>query len=537
MNVAELKKRLLRGFAHSDLFYLPVDKQAKNGSFNVGTRIPYYNVDTETFDTSWQYWAWWNTSVVVKNSSGEIVYLLRKGYRAQLHKISNVPYGVYKAKVIYADYGGVRLDNEWHEFVLNDDTNNSTMYINLFYDVYKCVARPDRKEFSPTVLDITPRTKTPWSTSESVNYINSAVTTEFSYYFYENGNLVQDFGYCPPFGSPILEPISAFGSLAGNAVLMFDEFIGSVSAANVKYKRCSGLGSEWSDVSVKTQLLDTVPRKRLTPDYISLKDPNIGHNGSSVVGSVRTSISDNDWSYTDLMLEGSDIVPLFYTEASVENFSASGYNDYGFRFPNNISNFFSRSKYTGVYGVRCTRYTHTNEDFFYAGDNDLIPSEWLREFMKYEDELKKPREEWNYDNVAFYTGTVFIDAIWYNASDDENNPDWYVKTLTNQYFTPDKYPTNFKVKTKTIYNKHIPDFTNTEYYRKMQAAVKRGTNKNNYFGYSYFYWIHNGQAWWAKDQQVVIIRGTDDILQPTSTVEEYQMVGPAVWSDDYDDYY
>ncbi len=80
MNVAELKKRILRGFAQPELFWIPVKKkeETKTGSVTIGTRIPYYNVDAEEFDTSWQYWAWWNTQIVVKDMSGKIVYLTQK---------------------------------------------------------------------------------------------------------------------------------------------------------------------------------------------------------------------------------------------------------------------------------------------------------------------------------------------------------------------------------------------------------------------------------------------------------------------------
>lgn len=518
MNVAELKKRILRGFAQPELFWIPVKKkeETKTGSVTIGTRIPYYNVDTEEFDTSWQYWAWWNTQIVVKDMSGKIVYLTKKGYSYASQPINNIPYGKYKIKVIWAQYGGVVLDNEWHEFVLNDETNNSVVYVDLFYNVYKCTAVPNRTKLSPSYterLDVDYDHRTRREGDSFFVLETTEIETLYTYHIYENNRLIQDFGIQNPNGS-ICYPLP----IKGNTFCIYDLF-SSVSGETVSGKIClGGYHGGYSSVSVNYKLLDVIDASKKISGLQRLYDPTNGTE-PGVIGEVyKGSIDELPEEYHD--------VPSVSTVIVTEKESCSGYNGFT-KIPICLVII---SAVTGAdpsrtpnFDKACSINTHLGEGIYGGSMGDMLPSLWLHDFMAFEDVLKLPPEEWNNENLSGYRGTLFYTV---NYSRSAGDP-----------YPRSRWISNSSGHSKTIYTKHIPDYTNTYFYALMQSAVKRGASKSNYYHNSNFYWIHNGQAWWSRDNPPYFYRNTNDLYQPGSTYEQYQMVGPPVWSDDYDDYY
>lgn len=523
MNVAELKKKILRGFAYPELFYLPVEKkkETKTGSVTIGTRIPYYNVDTEEFDTSWQYWAWWNTQIVVKDMNGKIVYLTKKGYSYASQPINNIPYGKYKVKVIWAKYGGVVLDNEWHEFVLNDATNNSVVYVNLFYNVYKCTAVPNKKKLTPAYVDRLEVDYDYRSNSQNYGFLSfvlesTEIETLYTYRIYENNKLIQDFGAQNPYDFSIVSPMD----IKGDSVCIYDELFSSISEETVSGKILfHGYERKYSSVSINYKLLDSINIHQKTNDLQFIYDPTDKTYTDSIGGVYKSSVDESPNDYSD--------VPRVSTTIVTEEGSLTGYNG-NTKIPVSC---IPISDLTGTmlsrspnFGKACSINTHQGESGLVNSKfGQMAPSGWLHDFIAFEDILKLPPEEWNDENLAGYSG-----KLTYTITYGKHGNNLYPKS---------RWVENLDTYSKTIYAKHIPDYTHTSFYTLMQLAVKRGADKNNYYHNPYFYWIHNGQAWWSINNSPYFYRDTDDLYQPGSTYEEYQMVGPAVWSDDYDDYY
>lgn len=520
MNVAELKKRLLRGFAYPELFYLPVKKvkEIKKGTLYICTRIPYYNVDTETFDDTWKTYQYWYTQIVVKDISDNVVYTTRKNTTAQLHTINNLPYGTYKVKVIMAAYGGVVLDELWHEYVLNDSTNRVYQFVDLYYNVYKCVMYPDREECDiKSVQTVSEDDLKIDGTKRAIRASSPPrLLSAYSYALYENGNIVQSFKRIPPFEITPYETFKIDSFCAG--YITFG--CGRIASYYTEYDVSANFLNQPYDFHVNAQI-------QLRNDEISGYDTadvyeTAYDNNGADMGGVYTSIKTNS------TISGSAFVPCFTGNIN----ETSGYMPY-IADTGMQSLAIQRDLH---YGGSCSSYTKTSEGYGNYSNNDIRPAVWLQYYCRLSDTIKKTETELdeNDKSALLYTGfSLYLTVYKGPGIGGMADPVPRIMILPNG----DKPSRDGYTSIETVYNPQIPDFSNTLYYQNVLKAEKRGANKNNYYGYSGFYWIHNGQYYYLNSGQCNIIRNSDDVLQTYSTVEQYATAGPAVYSDDYDDYY
>ncbi|MCM1024765.1 MAG: hypothetical protein NC395_12025 [Prevotella sp.] len=134
MNVAELKKRILRGFAYPELFFLPI-KQAETG---VGTLIIKHllhrNFDVDTMSFTDDTTAYRGMKYVIFNAAKQVVYS-NKSFTPPTELEISLPGGKYTIKIIYIDAGITAKEKMSEVEVIPNKT--VTHIMGFFVDLYK----------------------------------------------------------------------------------------------------------------------------------------------------------------------------------------------------------------------------------------------------------------------------------------------------------------------------------------------------------------------------------------------------------------
>lgn len=138
MNVKEFKTRWLRGYIQPDLFKLPLKSESIKKTGNLGIQIGLYNtLNLETMEYS-------NTTgysnlgvsshIVIFNSKGQLIYNSKqKGIDPTSYfYLKDVPYGIYKIKVISVKDGGI-VDNQFHYVTVDNEDVNCRIYLKYFW--------------------------------------------------------------------------------------------------------------------------------------------------------------------------------------------------------------------------------------------------------------------------------------------------------------------------------------------------------------------------------------------------------------------
>lgn len=137
MNVAELKKRLLRGFAHTDLFYPPINQPIETGVGILIIKHVLHNVfSLDTMSYTDDTVTYRGMRYVILNSENQVVYSNKNLKQSPPPELEiSLPNGKYTIKIIYIDYGGMAKENSAEIKVIPNKT--ITYIMEFFVGVYK----------------------------------------------------------------------------------------------------------------------------------------------------------------------------------------------------------------------------------------------------------------------------------------------------------------------------------------------------------------------------------------------------------------